>query len=84
MWIYYFSLFNCEDMAGISRANTRGRMKKGSALRVLYARCPAYAGNGRKKRRRKPHVKIPKHNVTVLFTATSVNMRDYEFLGSEI
>lgn len=49
MDLLHFSLFNCEDVAGISRANTRGRMKKGPAGRVLYARRPAYAGNGKKK-----------------------------------
>lgn len=70
-----------------------GRTKKKEGRKrhraVLYRR-PAYAGNG-KKGRRNPHrvctfafvcacmrAKMPKHNITVLFTAVSVNMRDYE------
>lgn len=46
------------------------------------------AGNGKKGRREPRRVrvrdraparaKMPKHNITVLFTAVNVNMRDYE------
>lgn len=78
MDVLHLSLSNCEDVAGTSRANTHGRVKKGPERRVLYARRPAYAGNGKKGDA--ILVKIPKHNVTVLFSAAGVNMRDYELL----
>lgn len=48
-------------------------------MRATFSLCQEWQKKGGD-----PHVKIPKHNVTVLFTETSVNMRDYELLGSEI
>lgn len=78
----HFSLFNYIFATGVSRADTRG-VKRQDEKRI---RAPCIISDVRlmpgmaKKGRRDPHVKMPKHNVTVLFTAASVNMRNYELL----
>lgn len=91
-YLLHFSLLNCTrvrdgDGHRIAEACVSGRMKKERGRKegppYLYRR-PAYAmGMAKKGGARGPHrvrarAKMPKHNITVLFTAVNVNMRDYE------